>query len=48
MSFSKFIFIYELTKTHNDFLLYKACARKWAWKCLTDINQYFYTITNIG
>ena len=30
MGFCKFIFIYELTKTHND------------------INQYFYTITNIG
>ena len=21
---------------------------EWTWKCLTDINQYFYTITNIG
>ena len=47
MGFCKFIFIYELTKTLNAILLYETCM-KIGMKMLTDINQYFYTISNIS
>ena len=44
----KFIFIYELTKTLNAFLIYKTCMKMGMKMLNCDINQYFYTSANIG